>query len=284
MTNLSFIDKLNVLLKIMSSSEFYIIALVAIIILGVILLNTTKRKNKLVKILCLILSVILLAGIIYQYKDSLGSMLDYMMNNLFIVIYFPNLAIYVAAIVITNIIIWTSIFSKKVPNIIKYLNITIYCIITYILILILNIINKKGLNIFDQNSIYGNKDTQALIELTSVIFIVWILFLIIYKIIKPHIMKSKKNVKKIKNQKLANYKPVTVPYKVSAANNTINVVKNNDEEKEYNDILTVEDYKRVLSILKQDKPEIHEEETNLKENIKEETKYQELKALYSTKN
>lgn len=284
MARLSFIEKLSVLFNLTKSSTLYIIILLAIAALGLILVTGSKKSDKTTKIFYVTIYIILVMTLLYTYKDSLSNMLDYMMNNLFIIIYFPNLAIYLAAIITTNIICWVSIFNKKAQKIIKRINIAMYCIITYILVLILNIINENKLDVFSQTSVYGNKTAQALIELSSTIFIAWILFLIIYKIIKPYFIKEKVPTKVIVKkvvQTPANYKPIEAPYQVKAINNSIKVEKEkNSNVSQYNDLLTIDDYKLLLNILKEQKEKEQQEKERQARIDKEQSKYQELQELY----
>lgn len=284
MARLSFIEKLSVLFNLTKSSTLYIIILLAIAALGLILVTSSKKSDKTTKIFYVTIYIILVMTLLYTYKDSLSNMLDYMMNNLFIIIYFPNLAIYLAAIITTNIICWVSIFNKKAQKIIKRINIAMYCIITYILVLILNIINENKLDVFSQTSVYGNKTAQALIELSSTIFIAWILFLIIYKIIKPYFIKEKVPTKVIVKkvvQTPANYKPIEAPYQVKAINNSIKVEKEkNSNVSQYNDLLTIDDYKLLLNILKEQKEKEQQEKERQARIDKEQSKYQELQELY----
>ena len=284
MSKLTFIDKLSVLLDITKSSYLYIVILIAISALGLILVAPNKKNAKKNKAFYIIVYLILIGILLYVYRDSLSNMFDYMMNNLFIIIYFPNLAIYIAAILITNIIIWISIFNNKVPKIIKKINITVYCIITYILVLILNIINENKLDVFSQTSVYGNTKAQALIELTSTIFIVWILFLLVYKFIKPYFFKEpvkKKVIIKKVIKKPDNYKPIEATYRVKASNNVIKVEKRPVENtSQYSDLLTIDDYKLLLNILKEQKEKEKLEKERQERVDKEQAKYRELQDLY----
>ena len=70
-----------------------------------------------------------------------------------------------------------------ISKIIKNLNAIVFAIMNYLLALILNIIHTNKLDVFTQTSVYGNKEAQALIELSSTIFLIWIFFLVIYKMI-----------------------------------------------------------------------------------------------------
>lgn len=284
MARLSFVEKLSVLFNLTKSSKLYLVILLAVTALGLILLTSNRKNAKSVKFFYVLIYMIMIGIVIYIYRDNLNNMMDYMMDNLFIIIYFPNLAIYLAAILISNIICLVTVFSKKIPKIIKKINILMYCIISYILILILNIINENNLDVFNQSSVYGNTTAQALIELTSTIFIAWVCFLIIYKIIKPYFFKEKVPTKVIVKKvvkKPANYKPVEAPYQVKAVNNTIKVEKEPKENTtKYDDLLTIDDYKLLLNILKEQKEKERQEKERQERIDKEQAKYRELQELY----
>lgn len=284
MARLSFVEKLSVLFNLTKSSKLYLVILLAVTALGLILLTSNRKNAKSVKFFYVLIYMIMIGIVLYIYRDNLSNMMDYMMDNLFIIIYFPNLAIYLAAILISNIICLVTVFGKKIPKIIRKINILMYCIISYILILILNIISENNLDVFNQSSVYGNTTAQALIELTSTIFIAWVCFLIIYKIIKPYFFKEKVPTKVIVKKvvkKPANYKPVEAPYQVKAVNNTIKVEKEPKENTtKYNDLLTIDDYKLLLNILKEQKEKERQEKERQERIDKEQAKYRELQELY----
>lgn len=184
MEQLSFSEKLKVLVDVSSSSGICIASIFLLLFMAFLFLTTTKKNEKSSKKFYLTIYLILILVMLGIYSSSITDMFDYMMNNFFIAVYFPNLAIYLAAIVATNIILWVTIFNFKEDKLLKIINTIIYCMIHYLLILILNIVNSNSLNVFDQTSVYSNRDALALIGLSSTIFIVWIIFLIIYKMIR----------------------------------------------------------------------------------------------------
>ena len=190
MTKMSFIDKLGVLVEVSKSSNLFILAIFLLGIVGYLFYSTNKKNIKTAKKIYLAAALVILVITLAIYHDSLIDMFDYMMNNFFIAIYFPNVAIYLAALIITNIILYISIFNYKVSKLIKNINITVYCVLNYLLILVLNVIVTKRLDVFTQASIYQNKQAQALIELSSIIFIIWILFLIIYSLHSSQILSA----------------------------------------------------------------------------------------------
>ena len=188
MAKTSLADKLNIILEVSKSSKLFIVVIIFIVLLILLALTMNKNNEKNTKKLYLVVYGVIITALLVGYSSSLGKMIDYMMNNFFIAIYFPNLAIYSAAIITSNIIFLVSIFNKKISKLIKNINVIVFAIINYILALILNIIHTENLDVFTQTSVYGNSNAQSLIELSSTIFIIWILFLIGYKIILNYLM------------------------------------------------------------------------------------------------
>lgn len=217
MSKLSFFDKLRILVEISQSSKLYILVLILLVALGVVYSTTNIKTAKRNKIIYAIVTILIMILIVATYHASLGNMFNYMMDNFFIAAFFPNLAIYCAALVIMNIILWVSLFDYRTSSSIKTLNIVIYVIMNYLLALVLKVINKNSLDIFTQNSVYSNKQATALIELSSLVFMIWILFLITYRIILVYLKKDyKPKVKKILIKRTVkklpeNYEPTSIP-------------------------------------------------------------------------
>ena len=306
MSKLSLLDKLSLFLDVAKDSLWSVLILLMLIVLVYIFSNTTKKTMKRNKIIYIGFSLLMLIVLLICYLPSIGKVFDNMMNNLFIVIYFPSLAVYFAAIIATSIILWVSLFNYKTSQIIKRVNLVMYLIINYLFALVLYTINNNKLDIFSTESIYKNKEATALIELTSILFVVWIIFLVVYKLVliylrkdyRPQVKKVivKKEIKKLpenylnievpsmvygnisktkKDEKnysytnapsmvygnVAKVKPYieidapkivygTIPKKYSIDNKT----------KVYEDMLTLEDYKLLLKLLKdQKKKEVKEE-------------------------
>lgn len=265
MSKLSLLDKLKIFFEVSKKTSWIFVVVIILLVLGIIFLKSNKKNEKLSKIVYASFSLLVLVIVIISYHSPLNNLFDYMMNNLFIVIYFPNLAIYFAAMIITNIILWVSIFNYKTSDNVKRLNIIIYLIMNYLLALTLSVVNSKQLDIFNQQSVYGNKQATALIELSSVIFITWIAFLIVYKIIliylrkdyKPKVKKVvvRKEIKKLpenfSNIEVPDYVYGNIPSRVIIKEEPKEEIK--EEIKVYEDMLTLEDYKQILEILKNKK-------------------------------
>ncbi len=287
MKKLSFFDEVKTMIEVSKTSKIYILLILffLVFIYSLFIQKNTKKKSK--KKTELLISLFFFLITIITYYQILGKMVDNMINHFFITLYFPNLAIYTAMIITINIILWSSLFHSKTKKEIKRINTIVYCIENYLYLLIVNEINRKNLDIFTQQSIYKNKEVRALIELASTIFIIWILFLIIYKLIRRYQKKNepspKKKTVKEKKELEENHKEEQHP------NNMVVQIEKQQKEKEkpsekergnwLDDQLTLEDYKKVLSLLKE-----YQQRKQAKEKIqqtqKEQLKYQQIEQLY----
>ena len=285
MATLSLLEKLAIIFEVSKSSIVFLIAIMLLIFFGLVLITTNKLNVKTSRRLFILIYIFIFTCIIVLYKDSFSTMVTYLMNNLFKVIYFPNLAIYLFAIFIMNIILWYSVFSFKSTNIIKNVNIVIYIVINYLLLVLLDIINKQKLDVFNQTSIYGNKSAQAVIELSSLIFIIWIIFLFLYKAIMVYLTRNNKLTKAIKKKKDYQEEPVMIKTMPMYAN----TVNTGAELEKYDNLFTLDDYKYLLEVLKNRQEKKTEKvvtkvvETKQEKKEKELAKFRELQELYGVR-
>lgn len=264
MVQVSLSEKLGVLKDVMTSSMTSIIALLIILFLGFLFITTNRHNAKESKKVYILLYITCLVALFIKYRDSLQKLMDYFMNHVFILIYFPNLAVYVLALIIVNIVMWKSMFhSNDKP--LKIINTVAFCSIHYMLVLLLNVISKKGLDIFKLTSVYGNKEALALIELSSAIFIFWILLMIIYQGIKKYHSSKELVLEEIPVESKYSIKmpskieTVEIPervYRVETHEKREEVVEQKEKDivDLYDNMLTLEDYKLLLEVLKKAQP------------------------------
>lgn len=304
MSKMTFMDKLSVLLNVSLSSKLFIALFTLLIIIGFVLIKNNNNDVQKNKKIYLMITIFISALVIFTFNTSLAKMFDYMMNNLFIIVYFPNIAIYLAAIIATNVILFVSIFSNKTSKVIKNINIIVYTIINYLLVLLLFTVNKSGLDLFSQSSIYQNESATALIELTSILFIVWVVFLVLYKLILSYLSKDdeisedtariRKKIlmeeqRKIFNEKRELEREKEELRKAQEEMTTPVVVREETPKqmsreeymmKQFDQMLTLNDYKVLLNVLKEHRDKEKAEQERQQMIKKENVKYEELLSLY----
>lgn len=304
MSKMTFMDKLSVLLNVSLSSKLFIALFILLIIIGIVLIKNNNNDVQKNKKIYLMITIFISALVIFTFNTSLAKMFDYMMNNLFIIVYFPNIAIYLAAIIATNVILFVSIFSNKTSKVIKNINIIVYTIINYLLVLLLFTVNKSGLDLFSQSSIYQNESATALIELTSILFIVWVVFLVLYKLIFSYLSKDdeisedtarirkkilmeeqrkifdeKRELEREKEELRKAQEEMTTPV-VVREETPKQMSREEYMMKQFDQMLTLNDYKVLLNVLKEhrDKEKAEQERQQMIKN--ENVKYEELLSLY----
>lgn len=304
MSKMTFMDKLSVLLNVSLSSKLFIALFILLIIIGIVLIKNNNNDVQKNKKIYLMITIFISALVIFTFNTSLAKMFDYMMNNLFIIVYFPNIAIYLAAIIATNVILFVSIFSNKTSKVIKNINIIVYTIINYLLVLLLFTVNKSGLDLFSQSSIYQNESATALIELTSILFIVWVVFLVLYKLIFSYLSKDdemsedtarirkkilmeeqrkifdeKRELEREKEELRKAQEEMTTPVVVREETSK-QMSREEYMMKQFDQMLTLNDYKVLLNVLKEhrDKEKAEQERQQMIKN--ENVKYEELLSLY----
>jgi len=297
MTRLSLGEKIGIFFDVISKNQISILVLIILIILVGLFIYTNKKESTKIKKIYTIAYSVIIVFVLVVFSQNILKFFDYMMNNFFIAIYFPNLALYFVAILISSAIAFISIFNFNINQIIRNINIIIYTIISFIFVLLIGVISDRNLDIYSQESIYKNDSALALIQLTSTIFILWIVFLIIYYIIRRYqekIISKKRPVlkKKILPTNLVEIKLPKVAYKINRNQVEINkeeieritkekadkyIKEKIKESKELDNLLTKEDYIVLLKLLKEKK---REEEK--KKNRDDQQSYIKLQEMYES--
>ena len=220
MVELTLLERIKVTLSLVISSPLFLVLLLGIALMLVDIYFISKKSKK-TKIIYLIVSLIIVMLLSRNYLEPLLSVLDTIGKNIITIIYFPSVFEYVLILLISLIILLISSFSKKTNKHIKAINLIVSIINFFIFFLILD-------------------------ELSVIIFALWIIGLIIYKIINKLIHKNDTNVnfyeepvlpKSIEElRKEILTPPPSVEYIV--------VEKKND-----NDMFTLDEYRQMKKLL-----------------------------------
>lgn len=183
MVDTTLLDKLNLIYKFLSDKS--IIMLIILLVIVILLDFTYGNNNKQTKFMyIIILSLILIYGLFEYYKPLLN-ILDTYITYLFKLTYFPSIIEYMSMIFIT---IFIEIYSiKKLNKVQKNINIWVSFIIE--VLFVINAIALKNINI-DLNSItsiYENDLLLSIFQVSSIIFMIWIIFNLLTYLIKSFV-------------------------------------------------------------------------------------------------
>lgn len=257
MSPVSLDEKLKIIWSVISSSPLYLIFFVAIAVL-VFLFSTTNNINKKQsrKTYFLIYSAFFIYLAI-QYGGSFSTLVDYAVNQVFIGYYFPNIVIYICMLLIATIITLVSVFHKNISRIIKVLNSIIYGLLVYFLVLMLSIVNTLKVDVFDLKELYSSDKVRSLLEFSMFLFVTWVLVLVVYHFIRKYQEKKREDTK----EEFVNYnvihnfdeKKVLSPRKQYTYFEQPKVEKQEVKEEKKEEPFTIEEYKLMLKVLKEEK-------------------------------
>lgn len=194
MNDFSLIQKFNMLMNLISSSYLFLIfMIIGILILTILIvfISLNKKVNK-----WLFISISSLVGILLliNYSEFIINALDIVLDSVFMALYFPNLPVYVTVIFITNTFFVVSIFSRKKTKSQKITNIVSAIVLDFLLVLIIDIVTKNNINIYQEVNLYTNSTLLILLELSMGIFVSWIL---VNLFISAHIKLKKYDAKEL---------------------------------------------------------------------------------------
>lgn len=173
-------EKLGILVNLILESRILVIALMVILVLTFLLVNKNIGKKK-YSILTGITLVISLIVTIVTNNSMLFKTFDSVMNNVFMNIYFPSVEFYIFILIVMLIVAVNSIFNRKINKAYKINNILMFFITFFLFISFLITIASKNIDIFNKTSIYTNQNSIALLQLSTSVFVIWMLIsLIIY--------------------------------------------------------------------------------------------------------
>ena len=183
MTYTTILEKILTLINIISTSYIYIgFGIISILLL--LLLIFKKISKKTCFIIISIITKLILGYTVYLYYDTISKLINDIVDNIFLNIYFPSIYAYLFVILIINIFTITNILKPKGEKVYKTINGVTLTLTNFILILILEILAKNKIEVFNKASIFSNPTLITLLELSINIFIIWLITLLSTYIIK----------------------------------------------------------------------------------------------------
>lgn len=179
MNDFSLVEKINILMDIINSSPLFLFCFVigvAILIFFIICVKKNIKINKWIFIGAWILLALIL---IINYSDIFLKIIDGLFDMFFMILYFPNITVYITILLIINFSFIYSIISRKIRKINKIVNFVTTLITDLLLILIIDLIKTNNININDEITMFANSNLLVLLELTSAIFVSWLLILLL---------------------------------------------------------------------------------------------------------
>ena len=266
MNQLTFIDKIQVLFKLLFSSPIIIGIFAFSMILMILLFFYSKLNKKFMKYIFIVIYLALIGFAVFKYGNYFLTSIDSFVTLFMANIYFPIIPVYVLIMFISFIIMIVTLSNKNKHRFVKIINTVFFTLIQMLFVLFIYIVEANNIDISENSNLYSNEQTMTLLELGMGLFFIWLLILLIIFYLKKadKIFKVKKNEEtddfdeyindyneptKIPTSVVSNATPVSDSIQnssdvfafnenSSSDSNTSNMVKFVPEESKTNDILS----------------------------------------------
>ena len=170
MENVSFIDKLKILLGTIISKPFFALAAIVGIVLATLMIIDIIKHKKIRKRYYLASWFFIFTFIVTKYMKIIPTLVDNLINQIFLMLYFPSLGVYMLLLIIINIgFIYTLI--KNIHKSYKILSGIISILMDLLFILVINIIIDNKIDITTEITLYTNSNLLVLLELSTALFV-----------------------------------------------------------------------------------------------------------------
>lgn len=171
-------DKIEIAMNVIFSSRVLVGTIIFILITLFLFVNKNiTKKNMVVKILLINILAFLIT--LFLHNDYLLNTFDEIVNRIFLNIYFPSIEMYLFVLIFMSVILVVTLCNFKMKKSYKNINIIAFFTIFYFFLMILYVISTNNIDIFTASSIYTDKEVVSLLELSMLVFILWIVFTVI---------------------------------------------------------------------------------------------------------
>ena len=180
--SMSLFDKLKIIFEYMFSSFLPIEMLVLSLLLLCILLVNIKVNNKYINIAAIGIYLGFILGIIISYSDYVKLCINGFVKSILNYIFFPSTFVYfLIFLFVTGLMIYT-IFNKKMKKVKKVVNYVCFTALYFLFMSFVVLSVYSGVDIYDTIALYKNEIILALVQVSNLLFLIWILFTIFYEL------------------------------------------------------------------------------------------------------
>ena len=263
MVEISLWDKIKTIFSLIFSSPLFLVLLFGFLLM-IVDIYVISKKKKGTKIAYLIVSLIIIGLLLKNYFSSLFSIFDTIFKNIVTIIYFPSVLEYIIMLIVSLVILFISLIIRKTNKKVRIINTFVFSTNIFLFFLILDQISKNNIDLSNKINIYSNENLMVLFELSILIFIVWVVGLILYKIINKIIHKDDKPVNFYEAPDLPStieelrQKELIPEPKIEYI--VVEKEQPKEEKEDLSDIFTLEEYKQMRELLQEIKDKQNKED------------------------
>lgn len=166
-------EKMEVLVNLIISSDILIILM--LLIIGVFILRLiNKINNKKMAIFIYIIELVIFGITFYEGRGFLIKTGNELIDNIFLNFYFPSVYIYLFIFIVSLVIFVYTLLNRLISKTYKTITNVYYLIFNFIFILLIGLISKNNIDIFAKESLFTNNNALVLLELSTLLFFIYL--------------------------------------------------------------------------------------------------------------
>lgn len=172
MIEINLLEQIEYLIDKIISSPLILFVLFLLILIGSLCFAYNKRNDK--KTRYVIIGIIFFSLLILslRYFNPFLELTDGFIEKIIMLIYFPNIVVYMLILALSNILFIISLNSNLCKKIISTINMVL---INFIFIIFLSEIAKNNIDIYQEITINSQKELLIILQLTTEIFTIYII-------------------------------------------------------------------------------------------------------------
>lgn len=179
---LTLFEKIGLVFKTVFSSFASVELFIIILLLFSFLIINAKVDNKIVKYGFLALICGFIIGTICFNADYAGYCFDYLLKGIMNYIYFPSTVIYFLIVIFAAVLVIVSVFSKKMSIIMRRVFAGFFSFIYLLFFNFILVSASAKLDLADKVSLYQNDAVLSIVQISNLVFVVWLLVILFYKL------------------------------------------------------------------------------------------------------
>ena len=178
MNYMNFLEKMQIFMNLITNSQLLMGTIVLIALLILLFLNKQISKKKLFRAV-LFVNVGSFIILLYLNYEKLINIYNNIIDKIFMNLYFPSIEIYLFILLFMIIVLFVSLFNFKMRKSYKITNIISFFSFFYLFLMLVSIVVNNNINIFDASSVYTNKEAVAILELSTLVYVLWLTVILI---------------------------------------------------------------------------------------------------------
>ena len=263
MIQVNIFEQIKTVFQIFTSNKnILLISLIAGFTLLILTVINYIKAYKMKKVILISIYLLIFGIFLYFYSNEIFSFIDYLINNIFILFLFPNLAFYTLIIIVINILVMKTLLNIRSSKIIKNINTIFFVIFNIIFYLIIDNVIKNNIVVYETLDIYTNRELLTLIQISIYLFIIYLLIMLISKISNKFIrtinikepIAVKENSRRFLKSKKISLKSATTPNTIVINNVNKNI---NHEQNKIPDLKEINNKNIISNTLRVNNQEIN---------------------------